>query len=75
MALTGTGRYDLKQLMIGSEGTLGVVTAVALLCPSAPAAVDTVCVSLPRWHNVIQVSCLVVADHMILLEFCAPRAL
>jgi len=30
--------YDLKQLFIGSEGTLGIVTGVSLLCPQKPAA-------------------------------------
>lgn len=28
--------YDLKQLFIGSEGTLGVITGVSILCPSRP---------------------------------------
>lgn len=32
--------YDLKQLFIGSEGTLGVVTQVALHCPSKPQSVQ-----------------------------------
>ena len=31
--------YDLKQLFIGSEGTLGVVTACALALPRAPSSV------------------------------------
>lgn len=28
--------YDLKHVFIGAEGTLGVITAVALLCPRLP---------------------------------------
>ncbi|ESO91314.1 hypothetical protein LOTGIDRAFT_182587 [Lottia gigantea] len=28
--------YDVKQLFIGSEGTLGVITAVSILCPQKP---------------------------------------
>lgn len=34
--------YDLKQLFIGSEGTLGVVTAVSILCPRKPSSVNVV---------------------------------
>jgi len=32
--------YELKQLFIGAEGTLGVITAVSILCPQKPKAVN-----------------------------------
>ena len=32
--------YDLKQLLIGSEGTLGIITKAAILCPQRPNAVN-----------------------------------
>ncbi len=32
--------YDLKQLFIGGEGTIGIITAVSILCPQRPAAVN-----------------------------------
>lgn len=32
--------YDLKQLLIGSEGTLGVITKVSILTPQRPKAIN-----------------------------------
>lgn len=41
--------YDVKQLFIGSEGTLGVITAVAIACPPAPAATSVVYLATPSF--------------------------
>lgn len=41
--------YDLKQLFIGSEGTLGIVTQVALLCPPRPQAVNVAYLACPSF--------------------------
>ncbi|VDI29876.1 D-2-hydroxyglutarate dehydrogenase [Mytilus galloprovincialis] len=32
--------YDVKQLFIGSEGTLGLITKASILCPQKPNAVN-----------------------------------
>ena len=45
--------YDLKQLFIGAEGTLGVVTGVSILTPPAPQAVNNVILALPAFENVL----------------------
>lgn len=45
--------YDLKQLFIGAEGTLGVVTAVSILTPPAPKASNNVILALPSFDNVL----------------------
>jgi len=45
--------YDLKQLFIGAEGTLGVVTGVSILTPPAPRAVNNVILALPKFENVL----------------------
>ncbi len=44
--------YDLKQIFIGAEGTLGVITGVSILCAAAPQASNLVVLSLPEFKNV-----------------------
>ena len=48
-------RYDLKQLFIGSEGTLGVITAVSLLCPPKPTSVNVTYLACPSFDAAQQV--------------------
>lgn len=50
-SLFGLG-YDLKQLFIGAEGTLGVITGVSILTPPAPQASNNVILALPSFDNV-----------------------
>ncbi|KAK1223819.1 D-lactate ferricytochrome c oxidoreductase [Marasmius sp. AFHP31] len=45
--------YDLKQLFIGAEGTLGIVTGVSILTPPAPQASNNVILALPHFDNVL----------------------
>ncbi|KAL3908488.1 MAG: hypothetical protein SGILL_008460, partial [Bacillariaceae sp.] len=47
--------YDLKQLFIGAEGTLGIVTKVALLCPPRPTSIGAVWLTCESLHNVLQI--------------------
>jgi FAD/FMN-containing dehydrogenase len=42
----------LKQLFIGAEGTLGIITGVSILTPPAPQASNNVILALPSFDNV-----------------------
>lgn len=32
--------YDLKQLFIGAEGTIGIITGISIICPQRPKAIN-----------------------------------
>jgi len=46
--------YHLKHLFIGSEGTLGIVTKVAIQCPPSPKAVNVAFLGLQTFDDVLQ---------------------
>lgn len=47
--------YDLKQLFIGSEGTLGIITAVSLNCPQKPEAVSVAFLGCESFQSVLDI--------------------
>ncbi|KAL8601676.1 D-2-hydroxyglutarate dehydrogenase, mitochondrial [Nucella lapillus] len=47
--------YDLKQLLIGSEGTLGVITKAAILCPQRPSAVNVALLGCSSFDAVLDI--------------------
>ncbi|KAJ5597085.1 FAD-binding type 2 [Penicillium hetheringtonii] len=44
--------YDLKQLFIGSEGTIGLITGVSIQCPPRPKAVNVAYFGLESFEQV-----------------------
>lgn len=44
--------YDLKQLFIGSEGTLGIITGISILCPPKPTSVNVAFLGLESFEKV-----------------------
>ncbi|KAM3930295.1 D-2-hydroxyglutarate dehydrogenase, mitochondrial isoform 2-T2 [Leptodactylus fuscus] len=47
--------YDLKQLFIGSEGTLGIITALSIMCPRKPRAVNVAFLGCEYFSQVLQI--------------------
>jgi (R)-2-hydroxyglutarate---pyruvate transhydrogenase len=44
--------YDLKQLFIGGEGTIGIITGVSIICPQRSKAVNVAYFGLSSFANV-----------------------
>lgn len=44
--------YDLKQLFIGAEGTLGIVTGVSIVTPQRPSAINVAMFGLESFEQV-----------------------
>ena len=49
-----TAGYDLKQLFIGSEGTLGVITAATLKLFPAPGAISTALIAIEKSGDAVR---------------------
>lgn len=47
--------YDLKQLLVGAEGTLGVVTKLALSCPALPLSEAVALLACQSYEDVLHV--------------------
>lgn len=43
--------YDVKQIFIGSEGSLGVITGLSVLCPPRPKSVNVVFLAVPSFEK------------------------
>ncbi|KAH8776067.1 hypothetical protein F5882DRAFT_408732 [Hyaloscypha sp. PMI_1271] len=44
--------YDLKQLFIGAEGTIGIITGVSILCPQRSKAINVALLGLESYEKV-----------------------
>ncbi|XP_063410334.1 D-2-hydroxyglutarate dehydrogenase, mitochondrial-like [Mytilus trossulus] len=47
--------YDVKQLFIGSEGTLGLITKASILCPQKPNAVNVAFLGCDSFERVLDI--------------------
>ena len=64
--------YDLKQLFIGAEGTLGVVTKIAIIAPRAPEARIVTIFACNTFQNVVELMVVMkrrLAENLSAVEF------
>ena len=47
--------YEIKQLMIGSEGTLGIITKAAIKCPTEDPPKHLVMLAVPTFSNCVEI--------------------
>ena len=52
--LKNNAGYDLRQMFLGSEGTLGIVTRAVLRLHEAPLAIETALLAVPCWKRVMK---------------------
>ena len=45
--------YDLKHLFIGAEGTLGIITRLAIACPPKPKSINLAYLGLANFDQVL----------------------
>lgn len=70
--------YDLKHLLIGSEGTLGVITKVAILLPHKPKAVQVAFLAVDSFQHVLKTMQKAkedLSDILSAVEFCDRESL
>ena len=53
MLKNNTG-YDLRQMFLGSEGTLGIITRAVLRLHEKPLAIETALLAVPSWDKVME---------------------
>ena len=70
--------YDLKHLFIGGEGTLGIITEAAILCPSLPRSKSCAiigCKDFAHVTEIVKASKLELGDIISAAEFLDRQAL
>ncbi len=67
--------YDLKQIFIGAEGTLGIITAATLKCFPQPQEKTTVFASCDDLNHAIEFLNFIKSDALTAFEFISATAL